>query len=108
MPRQLDPIDAADLFDLDWKYDNGKGVAQDKTEAARLYRKAANLGNAEAMANLGVMYHDGKGVAQDKAEAARLYRKAVDLGQAAPVANLAVMYFACDGVARDRPAKTAR
>jgi TPR repeat protein len=43
VPRQLDPIDAADLFDLAWKYDNGKGVAQDKTEAVRLYGKAAEL-----------------------------------------------------------------
>ena len=37
----------------------------DFNEAARLYRKEADQGDAEAQYNLGVMYANGKGVPQD-------------------------------------------
>ncbi len=53
-------------------YSNGDGVAQDKAEAARLYRKAVDLGNAYAMQNLAAMHDDGDGVQQDRRKAAEL------------------------------------
>jgi TPR repeat protein len=46
-------------------YDNGQGVPQDYTEAAMLYRKAAEQGLAEPQCYLGIMYKLGQGVPQD-------------------------------------------
>jgi len=40
---------------LGLRYDNGQGVKQDYTEAARWYRKAAEQGYALAQFNLGNM-----------------------------------------------------
>jgi hypothetical protein len=61
-------------------HEAGKGVAQAYSEAVRLFRKAADMGDANAIINLGTMYANGRGVAQDGAEAMRLYRKAADMG----------------------------
>ena len=63
-------------------YEHGTGVQQDHAESARLYRLAADQGEARAQFNLALMYEDGTGVPQDHAEAARLYRLAADLGHA--------------------------
>lgn len=46
-------------------YDNGQGVAQDYSEAVRLYRLLADENMADAEYNLGLMYANAKGVAQD-------------------------------------------
>jgi S1-C subfamily serine protease len=46
-------------------YDSGAGVAKDKQEAARWFRKAAEKGVAEAQYNLGVMSLKGDGAPQD-------------------------------------------
>ena len=101
------PNDAGALFNLGVKYQTGDGVAQDKAKAARLYRKAADLGNTAAMNSLGVLYERGDGIAQDHAEAARLYRKAADLGDALGMSNLATRYELGHGVAQDK-AEAAR
>ena len=58
----------------------GRGVAQDYVEAARLYRLAAEQGEAFAQFNLGCMFDEGRGVEQDKVEAMRLYRLAAEQG----------------------------
>ena len=63
-------------------YEHGDGVPQDHAEATRLYRLAAEQGDARAQCNLGLMYEHGDGVPQDHAEAARLYRLAADQGDA--------------------------
>jgi hypothetical protein len=64
-------------------YNNGDGgVAQDYTEAVRLYSLAADQGHATAQFNLGQKFEDGYGVAQDRAEAIRWYRLAAAQGQA--------------------------
>jgi hypothetical protein len=41
------------VANLGYMYELGAGIARDKAAAARLYRKAADLGNADAMTNLG-------------------------------------------------------
>ena len=61
-----------------FRYATGQGVPQDRAEAARWYRKAAEQGDADAQFNLGLMYHNGQGVPQDHAEAARWSRKAAE------------------------------
>lgn len=50
-------------------YARGEGVAQDVSEAARWYEKAAERGHARAQYNLGCMFCDGNGVAQDYVQA---------------------------------------
>ena len=44
-------------------------MPQDYVPAAAWYRKAADLGSAPAMNNLGFMYRNGQGVLQDYVEA---------------------------------------
>ena len=59
-------------------YASGDGVAQDYAKAREWYEKAADKGDASAMAALGVLYHNGQGVAQDYAKAREWYEKAAD------------------------------
>jgi hypothetical protein len=74
-------------------WDLGTEGPQDDREAARLYRLAADQGNADAQANLATFYRDGRGgLPQDDREAARLYRLAADQGNADAQANLATFY----------------
>ena len=56
----------------------GRGVAKNYSEAMRFFRKAADLGDTQAMSNIGVMYDNGEGVPKNAAEAARWYKKAAD------------------------------
>ena len=43
-------------------YSSGLGVRQDRVEAVRWYRRAAEQGSAQAQNNLGIMYDEGRGV----------------------------------------------
>ncbi len=70
----------------------GKGVQQSDSEAVRLWRLAADKGDASAQINLAMMYRDGRGVQQSDSETARLLRLAVDQGNAIAQNNLATMY----------------
>lgn len=79
----------------------GRGVAQDYVEAARLYRIAAEQGDARAQLKLGFMFTNGQGVAQDPAEAARWYRLAAEQGNADAQFNLGLGYSGGEGVAQD-------
>lgn len=75
----------------------------DPREAARLYRIAAEGGNALAQNNLGAMLEAGEGaLPRNPREAARLYRLAADQGFPAGQANLGTLYaFGRGGLARD-------
>jgi TPR repeat protein len=51
----------------------------DDSEAGRLYKLAADQGNSDAEANLGVFYENGRGgLAKDDKEAARLFKLSAD------------------------------
>ena len=57
-------------------YATGRGgVEQDDEEAVRWYRKAADLGNASAINNLGFMFANGRGVEADPRQSIEFYRK---------------------------------
>jgi hypothetical protein len=71
-------------------YDNGRGVATDKSEAVKWYRKAAKQGNADGVMRLcemaergniaaglalGECYEGGDGVAEDEMEAVKWYHR---------------------------------
>jgi len=74
---------------------------KDYATSARLYREAADLGNADAAAVLGQHYAQGLGVAQDLKEAARLYRVAAEKGSPNGQAQLGFAYENGEGVPED-------
>ena len=57
-------------------------------EAVSWYRKAAELGHAEAQYRMGKSYYEGKGAERDYAEAEKWYRKAAEQGSAVAQAAL--------------------
>jgi TPR repeat protein len=65
----------------------------DDREAARLYKLAADQGNADALVNLGTFYEQGRGgLSQNDRVAARLYKLAADRGNADGQVNLGIFY----------------
>jgi len=54
---------------LGYAYHGGQGVAMDKAEAAKWYRRAADQGNADGQRALGYFYHDGVSMGKDEIEA---------------------------------------
>ena len=67
------------------------GLVKSDKKAAKIYRRAVELGSVDANVALGVLYVNGTGVKLDKKKAARLYRAAADRGDALGQCNLAVL-----------------
>ena len=61
----------------------------------------AELGDAEAQYNLGVMYDEGAGRARDLAAAALWYEKAAEQGFVDAQTNLGLMFMSGQGVSRN-------
>jgi TPR repeat protein len=61
---------------------------QEYDRAREQYEKAARVGSAEAMNNLGVLYQNGLGVTADRGKAIELYRRAASAGSAVARSNL--------------------
>jgi TPR repeat protein len=79
----------------------GRGVAKNETEAVRLFKQAADKGDALGTYSLGVMYSTGTGVAKDETEALRLFRQAADKGNSTAMYALGLAYAQGRGVATD-------
>ena len=62
-------------------YDDGYGVPEDKKEAAKWYRKAAEQGHALAQYDLGLAYFNGAGVPEDHILAYALWNIAATNGE---------------------------
>jgi hypothetical protein len=73
-------------------YHDGTGVPKDYSAAMRLFRLAAEHGNAVGQNNIGEMYYAGQGVSQDYAEAARWFGMAARQGYASAQVSLGTMY----------------
>jgi TPR repeat protein len=92
-------------------YDKGLGVDQDKTEAIKWYKKAADAGETEAEWRLGVKYNVGDGVDIDMQKALQWYVKAANTpkefgiivlpGVAEAQRNIGYLYRDGEGVAKD-------
>jgi TPR repeat protein len=67
------------------------GLVKSDKKAAKIYRRAVELGDVEAMRHLGEFYETGSGVKLDKKKAERLLRAAADLGDAVAQTNLGVV-----------------
>ena len=62
-------------------YENGrKGCVQNYTKAFQWYTQSADLGNSDAMNNLGICYEDGQGCVQNMTTAIEWYKKSAQLG----------------------------
>jgi TPR repeat protein len=70
-------------------YANGKGVAQDSTQAVNWFRRAAEGGDSSAQYNLALMYERGEGVPQDYKEAMRWLSLAADRDLVPAILDLA-------------------
>ncbi len=90
------PASAGPYEDALAAYDRG-----DLTNAAKLYRTAAEQGHAYAQVSLGLMYEFGKGVSKDSKEAIRLYRLAAAQGEPQAFTLLGVMTQVGEGVEAD-------
>lgn len=92
-------IDAAESGDVDaqkhlmdlYKY-GARYIEADNEEAAYWAEKAAENGDAEAMAELGRMYCDGKGVERDLRKGLDLLEKAAELGSGSATGDLGWQY----------------
>ncbi|MBV9658736.1 MAG: SEL1-like repeat protein [Verrucomicrobia bacterium] len=71
-------------------YDKGQGTPPDPRRAVELYKKAADLGNLDALANLGVCYINGTGgLRADPRRAAELFREGAEKDNMLCMFNLA-------------------
>ena len=70
-------------------------------QAAELYHRACEGGDAQACNNLGASYADGAGVVKDLSRAIDLYRRACDAQNEYGCRNLATKYEYGSGVAKD-------
>lgn len=96
--------DAAAQLKLGMRYYDGIGREQppDYEKALQWFRRAADQGNAEAQARVGMMYHFGRGVPRDDAEAARWYLLSANQGYGWAQLQLFNMYQQGVGVPRDQ------
>ncbi|EGB02368.1 hypothetical protein AURANDRAFT_17073, partial [Aureococcus anophagefferens] len=67
------------------------GLVKSEKKAAKIYRRAVELGNVDAMIHLGLLYENGSGVKLDKKKAMKLYRAAADRGDAVAQFDLGVL-----------------
>ena len=79
--EELQTLTSTELYDKGMDYSCGRnGVRKDYEKALRCFTKAADLGNALAMEQIGYMYNFGWGVARSKIKAWMWYRRAAKIG----------------------------
>jgi TPR repeat protein len=69
------------------------GLVKSDKKAAKIYRRAVELGDVDAMVFLGELYEHGSGVKLDKKKAERLYRAAADRGHAIAQNNVGNLLY---------------
>jgi len=85
--------DAKYHFNLGMQYHTGSDEFDiDKRKAYDLFYKSAELGNADAQYNLGVMHYFGEETPIDKKRALYWYEKSAEKGNENAQFNLALMY----------------
>jgi hypothetical protein len=67
------------------------GLVKSEKKAAKIYRRAVELGDVQAMRQLGKFYEHGSGVKLDKKKAVQLFRMAADRGDATAQNSLAFL-----------------
>ncbi len=95
-PQDMRAI-AADLFGH-WKRTHDEKALN---EAVKLWLAAAEKGDAESQAVVGILYDEGLGLQQDAEKAVKWYRKAAERRVAMAQYNLAYCYEFGEGVEQD-------
>jgi TPR repeat protein len=95
---QKNNVDAEAYFDKGYQFEKDDNYE----EAAKWYKKAAELGHAYAQASLGDAYSQGEGVPEDKPEAVKWYKKAAEQGLDYAQFCLGSAYSAGEGVPEDK------
>ena len=67
------------------------GLVKSDKKAAKIWKRAVELGDVEAMRYLAGLYEDGEGVKLDRKKAERLYRAAADRGDPSAQTSLAFL-----------------
>ena len=80
---------------------NDSQNAHDHKEAVRAFKRAAELGDAEACNMLGNCYLEGDGMEKDVEKAAELFREAAERGSADGMVSLGKCYYYGNGVNED-------
>ncbi len=74
------------------RYERGAGVAVDLAKAYNYYKRAADLGHARAIYNVGLFNEKGIVVPQNAKLARELYEKSATMGDDVAMLNLARLY----------------
>lgn len=74
------------MYEVGKRYERGRGVDKNYTEAANWYQKAASAGQTAAQGRLGILYFEGRGVSQN-------YKVALDLLSSAAKDNIPSAQF---------------
>src|ERR1700704_5924678 len=90
-PRTHTQTAAQELLSQANKYRLGSGVNRDEAKAAHLYRKVAEMGNAEAQTRFAEALFDGRGVGRDPVESRAWLEKAARQGYARAECDLGVI-----------------
>ena len=67
------------------------GLVKSDKKAAKIWKRAVELGDVDAMTHLGRLYVTGSGVKLDKKKAERLFRMAADRGNAVAQFNVGIL-----------------
>lgn len=98
------PASTPTLLEQAFSHDEGSDGKRDAATAAKLYRQAADSGDAFAHLRLGYLSETGDGVPQDYAAARTHYQAAVDAGLTAARVQLAICHLEGWGGPADRSA----
>ncbi|RYD46386.1 MAG: sel1 repeat family protein [Sphingomonadales bacterium] len=86
---------------LGWMYETGKGVSEDNSKAASLYKTAIAQGDSFGQWRMGVMIDEGTAQGS-QAQAVALFRQAAArMGSAHGIEGIGVLYANGQGVARN-------
>jgi len=78
-------------FEVALRFDEGRGVERNLTEAVTWYQRSASRGFAPAQYRLGTLYERGLGVPMDRGRAMAWYRSAAEKGHVKAMHNFAVL-----------------
>lgn len=99
--KSADQDDVQAQYKLGELYLSGNIVKQDKNEAIKWFRKAANRGHKDAQCRLGLCYYHGDGITRDTYDAVKWFRKAAEQNHAKALWNLGCCYILGEGVEED-------
>lgn len=88
--------------ELGLKYLNGVGVPVNYVAAMNYFKKAAHMGNLDAMINIGKLYQEGLGVVQNNYEALGWYKAAANKGNVEAMYLTAKLYNSSNDISKNK------